>query len=87
MNHGSQQLTNDPVVTDALMYICRGMHDSVSVLTVDDEKRQIGLLISQLVRQVNFGRDFEQQLTYYVDARAAFTNLDSVHSTLVQVIL
>ncbi|XP_075221178.1 VPS35 endosomal protein-sorting factor-like isoform X2 [Lycorma delicatula] len=84
MSRGNLQLTNDPVVTDALMYICRGMHDSVSVLTVDDEKRQIGLLISQLVRQVNFGRDFEQQLSYYVDARAAFTNLDSVHTTLVQ---
>ncbi|RZF44922.1 hypothetical protein LSTR_LSTR013788 [Laodelphax striatellus] len=84
MSRGSKELSNDPIVIDALMFVCRGMHDSVSVLTVEDEKRQIGLLISQLVRQVNFGQDLEQQLSYFVEARAAFTNLDSVHSTLVQ---
>lgn len=32
---------------------------------------------------MDFGRDFEQQLTFYVEARAAFPNLDSVFVTLV----
>jgi hypothetical protein len=34
---------------------------------------------------VEYGRDFEQQLSFYVEARSAFPNLDSVHAQLVQV--
>lgn len=79
-----QETTNDPVITNALMFICRVMHDSVSALTVEDEKRQIGSLISSFIKKVDFGRDFEQQLSFYVEARASFTNLDSVHAQLVQ---
>uniref|UniRef100_A0A1B6GS92 VPS35 endosomal protein-sorting factor-like n=1 Tax=Cuerna arida TaxID=1464854 RepID=A0A1B6GS92_9HEMI len=75
---------NDPVVTDALVSICQVMHDSVNALTVEDEKRQISQLIAQLVLKVDHGRDFEQQLTFYVDMRAAFSNLDYVHAILVQ---
>jgi hypothetical protein len=56
-----------------------------SALTVDDEKRQIGNLISGFVKKVDYGRDFEQQLSFYVESRSAFPNLDSVHAQLVQV--
>jgi len=56
----------------------------VSALTVDDEKRQIGNLICGLVQRVDYGRDFEKQLNFYAEARAAFPNLDSVHVQLVQ---
>ncbi|XP_054284650.1 VPS35 endosomal protein-sorting factor-like [Macrosteles quadrilineatus] len=75
---------NDPVTTNALMSICQIMHDSVNALTVEDEKRQISQLIAQLVLRVDHGRDFEQQLSFYVEARAAFSNLDYVHAILVQ---
>ena len=56
-----------------------------SALTVGDEKRQIGNLISGFIKKVDYGRDFEQQLSFYVEARSAFPNLDSVHAQLVQV--
>ncbi|KAJ9574992.1 hypothetical protein L9F63_007820, partial [Diploptera punctata] len=79
-----QEPTNDPVITNALMFICRVMHDSVNALTVEDEKRQIGNLISGFVKKVDYGRDFEKQLSFYVEARSAFPNLDSVHAQLVQ---
>nr|CAD7416064.1 unnamed protein product [Timema poppensis] len=79
-----QDQTNDPVITNALMFICRVMHDSVNALSVEDERRQIGNLISTFVRKVDYGRDFEQQLSFYVEARSSFTNLDSVHAQLVQ---
>lgn len=74
----------DPIIINALMFIARIMHDSVSALTVDDEKRQIGALICGLVQRVDYGRDFEKQLNFYAEARAAFPNLDSVHIQLVQ---
>lgn len=50
-----------------------------------DEKRQIGRVLSMFVRRIDFGRDFEQQLEFYVEARGAFFNLDVVHTTLVYV--
>lgn len=74
----------DPIIINALMFIARIMHDSVSALTVEDEKRQIGQLICGLVQRVDYGRDFEKQLSFYAEARAAFPNLDSVHIQLVQ---
>uniref|UniRef100_A0A0C9RKT3 CP062_0 protein n=1 Tax=Fopius arisanus TaxID=64838 RepID=A0A0C9RKT3_9HYME len=74
----------DPIIINALMFIARIMHDSVSALTVDDEKRQIGNLICLLVQRVDYGRDFEKQLNFYAEARAAFPNLDPVHVQLVQ---
>ncbi|XP_046425183.1 VPS35 endosomal protein-sorting factor-like [Neodiprion virginianus] len=77
-------LINDPIVINALMFIARIIHDSVSALTVDDEKRQIGNLICGLVQRIDYGRDFEKQLSFYAEARAAFPNLDSVHIQLVQ---
>jgi hypothetical protein len=52
---------------------------------VDDEKRQIAQLICGFVMSVDFGRDFEQQLSFYADARAAFCNLDYINVQLVQV--
>ena len=65
------------------MYICKVLNDSVNALTVEDERRQISNLINYFINKVDFGRDFEQQLTFYVEARAAFSNLDSVYAVLV----
>ncbi|BFZ02646.1 hypothetical protein BsWGS_05685 [Bradybaena similaris] len=75
---------SDPVVINAMMYLGKIMHDSVNALTLDDEKRVIGNLLCGFLRLVQFGRDFEQQLSFYVECRAYFSNLDSVLITLVQ---
>ena len=56
-----------------------------SSLTLADEKRATGQLVTGFVRQIDYGRDFEQQLNFYVEARASFCNLDSVLVCLVQV--
>lgn len=76
--------TSDPVIVNALMFVCKTMHDSVNALTLEDEKRQISQLISNFARKVDFGRDFEQQLGFFVEVRATFANLDPVLVTLVQ---
>ncbi|XP_026472409.1 UPF0505 protein C16orf62 homolog [Ctenocephalides felis] len=74
---------NDPVVINALMFICKIMHDSVNALTVEDETRQISLLISSFIRCINYGKEFEKQLSFYVEAREAFTNLESLNIQLI----
>ncbi|XP_075145399.1 VPS35 endosomal protein sorting factor-like [Haematobia irritans] len=74
---------NDPVVINALMYIGKILNDYVNALTVEDEKRQISQLICNVIRKVDFGTDFEKQLSFYVEARGTFSNLDAVYNTLV----
>ncbi|XP_051523753.1 VPS35 endosomal protein-sorting factor-like isoform X2 [Myxocyprinus asiaticus] len=73
-----QEVTRDPVILNALLHICKTMHDSVNALTLDDEKRSLALLINGFIRMVSFGRDFEQQLSFCVEARATFCNLEPV---------
>ncbi|XP_062589752.1 VPS35 endosomal protein-sorting factor-like [Saccostrea cucullata] len=76
--------TNDPVIINALMFICKTMHDSVNALTLDDERKMISNLISGFICNISFGRDFEQQLSFYVECRASFSNLDQVLVQLIQ---
>uniref|UniRef100_A0A663N964 VPS35 endosomal protein-sorting factor-like n=1 Tax=Athene cunicularia TaxID=194338 RepID=A0A663N964_ATHCN len=78
-----QESTKDPVILNALLHICKTMHDSVNALTLEDEKRMLAALINGFIKMVSFGRDFEQQLSFYVEARSTFCNLEPV---LVQLI-
>ncbi|KAK2564040.1 VPS35 endosomal protein-sorting factor-like [Acropora cervicornis] len=68
-----QMPTNDPVVVNALL-----------ALTVTDERRIIGHLITGFLHKIDFGRDFEKQLDSFVDARSSFSNLETVLVMLVQ---
>uniref|UniRef100_A0A8C5N900 VPS35 endosomal protein-sorting factor-like n=1 Tax=Gouania willdenowi TaxID=441366 RepID=A0A8C5N900_GOUWI len=77
------ELTRDPVILNAMLHICKTMHDSVNALTLEDEKRSLSLLIIGFIRVVSFGRDFEQQLSFCVEARATFCNLEPVMVQLI----
>ena len=82
--HEHYDVTCDPVITHSLMRVCRLLHDSVNALSVDDEVRSIGALISNgLIRAVSFGADLEQQLAFLVECRGAFCNIDPVLQHLV----
>uniref|UniRef100_A0A3Q2W6D1 VPS35 endosomal protein-sorting factor-like n=1 Tax=Haplochromis burtoni TaxID=8153 RepID=A0A3Q2W6D1_HAPBU len=81
------ELTRDPVILNAMLHICKTMHDSVNALTLEDEKRSLALLIIGFIRMVSFGRDFEQQLSFCVEARATFCNLEPVLVQLIHVSL
>nr|SVE75004.1 EOG090X02HV [Daphnia dolichocephala] len=74
------------VMVDHLLFIARILHDTLNATSVEDEKRQISELAIALIDRVDFGRDFQQMLSFYGDARAAFTNLDPVLAHLVQAI-
>ncbi|KJE94840.1 hypothetical protein CAOG_005411 [Capsaspora owczarzaki ATCC 30864] len=76
--------TADPVILNALVYVGKVLHDAIDALSFDDERRQTSNLICGFLRKVSFGRDLEQQLNFYVEARANFTNLDTVLIHLTQ---
>jgi hypothetical protein len=77
--------TCDPVVTHTLMSVCRTMHDTVDAMSADDDVLAIAaLIIDGLLRAVSFGNDLEQQLAFYVECRAAFSNIDPVMQFLVR---
>ncbi|XP_066026887.1 VPS35 endosomal protein-sorting factor-like [Pocillopora verrucosa] len=76
--------TYDPVVVNSLMYVFKTMHDSVNALTLIDERRVIGHLITGFLRKIDFGRDFERQLDSFVDARSSFSSLEAVLVMLVK---
>ncbi|XP_074988841.1 VPS35 endosomal protein-sorting factor-like isoform X4 [Caretta caretta] len=78
-----QDATKDPVILNALLHVCKTMHDSVNALTLEDEKRMLASLINGFIKMVSFGRDFEQQLSFYVEARSMFCNLEPVLVQLV----
>nr|SVE76887.1 EOG090X02HV [Daphnia lumholtzi]SVE78113.1 EOG090X02HV [Daphnia lumholtzi] len=77
---------NHPLMVDHLLSIARILHDTLNATSVEDEKRQISEIAVALIDRVDFGRDFQQMLSFYADARAAFTNLDPVLAHLVQAI-
>ena len=59
-----------------------------SALTLEDEKRDIAQMICAFINKIEvFEKDkIEQYLSFYSDARASFSNLDSVISLLIHVI-
>ncbi|XP_053626026.1 VPS35 endosomal protein-sorting factor-like isoform X2 [Plodia interpunctella] len=73
----------DHIVISSLMRLCCILHDSINAVTVEDELKVNAELINQLVRAVHFHEDLEQQLSFYVECRAAFIKLDAVLVTLV----
>ena len=77
------ETTSDPVILNLITYLCKMMHDYITALTLDDEKRQISTLIVGFIRRIYFNRDFEAQLNFYVDSRSNFSNLDHVLCFLV----
>ena len=51
-----QGMVDDPVVVSGMMYICKGVHDSVTAQTYVDELRQICKLAIGFISRVSFGK-------------------------------
>eukprot|EP00939_MAST-03C_sp_MAST-3C-sp1_P001700 g1700.t1 len=74
---------SDPVVIHTVFDLARYLHDSIDYLSMDAERAEIADLVCSFVERIDFGRNFEQQLSVYVDCRAGFANLDRVNVRLV----
>ncbi|KAH3742772.1 hypothetical protein Pelo_15833 [Pelomyxa schiedti] len=74
----------DPVIINTLFNVSTTLHDTVNSLTVADEVRQITRVISHFITKIDYNKDVEKQLNFYVECRQCFANLDGVKDVLVQ---
>ena len=85
-NQHNTLLSDDIVVMNAMMQICKSMHDYVNALTLDDEKRDISAMICSFINKLDMSSEkekMEQYLSFLSDARASFSSLDTVIALLV----
>ncbi len=75
--------TNDAVLINTLFDLCRIIHDSVDCLSPHTEIAHIATLLNSFIDKINFGKDLEQQLNFYVDCRGAFCNIDLIKDKLI----
>lgn len=75
-------------VLNNLGFLCQVIHDSVTAVSLEDEKRDIAILITGYLRLVVFspGIDIETRLKLLQEARSSFFNIDSVLSFLVHAV-
>lgn len=79
----SQKTTNDAVLINTLFDLGRTIHDSVDCLSPVADIAYISSLLCHFMDKIDFGRDLEQQLNFYVECRAAFCNLDLIKDKLI----
>ena len=75
--------TGDPILIATLFEVGRAIHDATDRLTAKVDSERSANLICSFVSKIDFGNDLEQQLSSYVECRAAFTNMDTVQDRLV----
>ena len=76
------------MIIHALFAVTRVIHDSLDFTQHSSEFIfKVTSLISQFIRNLNFGKDLEQHLNILTEARATFTNLEDVTITLIYSVL
>ncbi|EFO22951.1 hypothetical protein LOAG_05534 [Loa loa] len=69
---------NDFQLANQILDICQMLHDSLSALSTDEEKQRASFYIIRALDRFKLEADPERALDFFVDARAALSNLDSV---------
>jgi len=80
----SSEVTTDPVMIQTLFTVATALHDTINSLSLSDEVRQTSRMICAFVSKIDYDREVEKQLNFYVDCRQCFGNLDAVRERLVQ---
>jgi hypothetical protein len=71
------------VLINTLFDLGRTVHDSVDCLSSMGDVHYVANLLCAFIDKIDFGRDLEQQLNFYVECRGAFCNLDSIKDKLI----
>eukprot|EP00049_Salpingoeca_infusionum_P003952 m.73039 g.73039 ORF g.73039 m.73039 type:complete len:934 (+) comp12354_c1_seq1:63-2864(+) len=78
-----REATADPVIINSMLYFAKALHDSITMSSFEDERRQITRLILRFLSKIQFGQRFAPALEFFIEARGAFANFDSVLQQLV----
>lgn len=79
----NQKSTSDAVLINTLFDLGRTIHDSVDCLSPMGDIWYVSTLLCSFIDKIDFGRDLEQQLNFYVECRGAFCNIDSIKDKLI----
>eukprot|EP01132_Coremiostelium_polycephalum_P003249 gene3249-4069_t len=79
----SNTISSDPILINTFLTYGKALHDSLNSLSFQDEIRQVTQLVINCIDKIDFGRDVEKQLNFYVECRQTFINLDGVKNRLV----
>lgn len=83
----NKSISADPIIMNSLFDLAKTVHDSINDLTPEEERHNVGILLSKFVSKINFGTAFEKQLSFYVDVRRAFSSFDVVKEAVVSAVL
>ncbi|XP_027061539.2 uncharacterized protein [Coffea arabica] len=75
---------DDPTIIHFLFEVSQVLHDGTDFSNIrNDENQHSARLISRFVNMVDYGRDFERNLSFLVDCRGAFGDMIELKETLV----
>tara|TARA_R110002050_G_scaffold169852_4_gene301694 strand:- start:2374 stop:3975 length:1602 start_codon:yes stop_codon:yes gene_type:complete len=74
---------SDQLIINVMFSVGKVVHDSVNSLTMAEDKAEVTELCIAFIRGVDFGRDVEKHLNFFVECRRSFANLDKVKKVLV----
>jgi hypothetical protein len=76
-------MVQDQLIINLMFSVGKVVHDSVTSLTSSEERSEVTHLCIAFIRKVDYGRDVEKHLNFFVECRRAFANLDQVKRILV----
>jgi hypothetical protein len=56
-------------------------------MSTDAEIKRISIIISKIIKKIDFGKDLDKTLNVYTTARGMFINLDDVTETLITLVI
>lgn len=74
----------DPILINTLFGVAKIVHDAINAFSYEEEVRKTSMMLTNFITKMDFGRDFEKHLNFYVECRRAFANIDAVKGTLVK---
>jgi hypothetical protein len=74
----------DPIIINTLFGVAKIVHDAINAFSYEEEVRKTSLVLTNFITKMDFGRDFEKHLNFYVECRRAFANIDAVRGALVK---
>jgi len=74
----------DTVTAHTILGLGKIVHDSIDFLATEKEVEEVGKLLREVIKKIDFGKDLEQQLKVLTQARGIFINFDQVTDLLIQ---